>query len=562
MRKRQVSYSLANLATTYTAAFGGDKSGCPRLATPAAAVQAAADGAGVLILADGYPEKTTAVEPAVFDQAAKKHLRLYVEYPADLPGMKFGPPAAIKLERGVVTSKIFGDALPPMRIMMINGCRYLPIKSATPAQLIKPHLVLARVAGVDTAVFGLENTPTQPLLFDHPRGNLLVATTKLSQFVTGRYMPQEAWRAIWRTILARLQPGAAPPALAWTPTVRPSYGRDEPLPADVELQALHRSADWITKSRILRDPKWPKEVLDRALHYNTVRDMPAADWPIGDGSLGILEGYSSTIHADGSQPMRYAVRNDNVCEVAMLLALDGDCPDFRGHRGEAVVNENGTVPFHARPQPRHRAVAVNLLDFIFLKSGLALGNRANPASPEYGLVGWSFDFPNSYWSDDNARSMLSLLAASAFLGRKTTDASRSRPVVSFPLNDAITRCVLANFRTTGVYGFREDLIYAEDLQKNGWRHYWTAKNTRYSPHYTGWLWPCYLWAYDQTHYEPLLARSETAMRMLMQAYPDRWFWTDRSGSIERARALLPLAWLVRGKTRRSIAAGCARSLAI
>ena len=71
-------------------------------------------------------------------------------------------------------------------------------------------------------------------------------------------MPQEAWRAIWRTILARLQPGAAPPALAWTPTVRPSYGRDEPLPADVELQALHRSADWITKSRILRHPKWPQ----------------------------------------------------------------------------------------------------------------------------------------------------------------------------------------------------------------------------------------------------------------------------------------------------------------
>ena len=23
----------------------------------------------------------------------------------------------------------------------------------------------------------------------------------------------------------------------------------------------------------------------------------------------------------------------------------GDCPDFRGHRGEAVVGENGTVPF-------------------------------------------------------------------------------------------------------------------------------------------------------------------------------------------------------------------------
>ena len=27
----------------------------------------------------------------------------------------------------------------------------------------------------------------------------------------------------------------------------------------------------------------------------------------------------------------------------------GDCPNFRGHRGEAVVDENGTVPFEAAP---------------------------------------------------------------------------------------------------------------------------------------------------------------------------------------------------------------------
>jgi len=496
-------------------AIGGEKSGYSRFATPAAAVQAAADGAGVLILADGYPEKTTVVEPAVFEQAAKKHLRLYVEYPAALPDMQLGEPAGIKLKRGVVTSEVFGKALPPMRIVMINGCRYVPIKGGASASL-KPHLVLARVAGVNTAVFGLENTPTQPLLFDHPRGNLLVATTRLSHFVTGRYMPQEAWRAVWRTILGRLQPGAAIPAIDWVPTVRPSYGRDEPLPADAELQSLHRSADWIIRSRILRHSKWPKEVLDRSLVYNTVRDMPAAEWPLGDGSFGILEGYSSTIRADGSQQMRYAMRNDNLCEVAMLMSLDA-----------ATCS-----------QPQRRAIAVKLLDYLFLKSGLALGNRTNPASPEYGLVGWSLDLPHMYWSDDHGRALLSVLAVSALM-KSTT------PTVSFPLNDAVTRCVLADFRTTGVYGFREDCILAEDLQKNGWQHYWNAKNTRYSPHYAAWIWPCYLWAYDKTRFEPLLTRTETGMRMLMKAYPDHWFWCNRSGSIERARALLPLAWLVR-----------------
>jgi hypothetical protein len=36
----------------------------------------------------------------------------------------------------------------------------------------------------------------------------------------------------------------------------------------------------------------------------------------------------------------------NVQETA-----NGDCPNFRGHRGEAVVDENGTVPFDATTRP-------------------------------------------------------------------------------------------------------------------------------------------------------------------------------------------------------------------
>ena len=32
---------------------------------------------------------------------------------------------------------------------------------------------------------------------------------------------------------------------------------------------------------------------------------------------------------------------------ALLLRGIGDCPNFRGRRGEAVVGENGTVPFSA-----------------------------------------------------------------------------------------------------------------------------------------------------------------------------------------------------------------------
>ena len=155
----------------------------PRFDTPMAAVEAAEVGSGVLILADEYPAKPTAVETALFDAAAKKKLRLYVEYPSSLPDIPIGESKEDRLLRGVVLSNIFGESLPPMRIVGVNGCRYMPMKAEN------PHLVLARVAGVGTAVFGLADTQAEPLLFDHPRGDVLVSTSKLSNLVTAALCP-------------------------------------------------------------------------------------------------------------------------------------------------------------------------------------------------------------------------------------------------------------------------------------------------------------------------------------------------------------------------------------
>ncbi len=43
---------------------------------------------------------------------------------------------------------------------------------------------------------------------------------------------------------------------------------------------------------------------------------------------------------------------EGLARGAYILAdAAGDCPDFRGHRGEAVVDENGTVPLSGRPLP-------------------------------------------------------------------------------------------------------------------------------------------------------------------------------------------------------------------
>jgi hypothetical protein len=160
-------------------------SACPRYDLPLAAVEAAPEGSAVLLLAEGYPEAPLVLEAGLWERAAARRLRLYVEFPGALPGLAVGAPRATALERGVVASGFFEPDLPAMRLLALHGCRFVPAKADA------PHLVLARVAGYDTAVFGLP-PESHPVLFEHPRGDLLVATTKLSQFVSARYAPTDA----------------------------------------------------------------------------------------------------------------------------------------------------------------------------------------------------------------------------------------------------------------------------------------------------------------------------------------------------------------------------------
>jgi hypothetical protein len=136
-----------------------------------------------------------------------------------------------------------------------------------------------------------------------------------------------------------------------------------------------------------------------------------------------------------------------------------------------------------------------------------------------------------YYGDDNARAMLGTLAAAALLGMDRWD-------------ESVLRCMLGNYRTTGKLGFRGGRLDEEPLQKNGWRHYFEAERINYAPHYESYLWACFLWAYHKTGYKPFKDRTLNAIRMTMKAYPHEWRWTNGIQQ-ERARMLLPLAWLVR-----------------
>ena len=103
------------------------------------------DGAGLLLLADGYPDTLTPFSKQILEDALAKHLRLYVEYPGWLPDTDVGSPKPLRLERVVSTSTIFGNAFAPMSLAQVNGGHILDMKANDPL------LVAAKVAGVDKA---------------------------------------------------------------------------------------------------------------------------------------------------------------------------------------------------------------------------------------------------------------------------------------------------------------------------------------------------------------------------------------------------------------------------
>ncbi|MBC8873574.1 MAG: discoidin domain-containing protein [Planctomycetes bacterium] len=474
----------------------------PRFDSTKEAIAAAADGDAVLVLADDYPGKTTTIAPDLFREAAKKRLRLYVEYPSTLPEMKLGTPRRTGVERAVVSSDFFGPELTQLRILAINGLHFVPVSAE------KSHIVAARVAGFDTAVYGLPEA-SYPILFEHPDGGMLVATTKLSHFVTGRYAPADAWRTLWQGVLGWLCRGQDVPELRWTPVVRASYGVDEPLPADAEEQALRRGVEWFVKSKLLLHPSRLEKIEGAA-----TAPTPPPDAPVGDGSLGILEAPLSIIQHDGSQLQSVARRGDCTGESAMAIAFGGTSLD----------------------DAQKSKIAENLLDFWYFTSDACKKERTDPQHGAYGLIAWGVTSPSWYkanYGDDNARLLMGTMAVAALADEDRWD-------------ELMMRCLLANLRTTGPLGFRGGRIDVGPLGQHGWQSYFRRRTINPHPHYESYLWACFLWAYQQTGYELFYQRAESALRITMGQYTDGWRWTNGVAQ-EKARIVLPLAWLVRVK---------------
>lgn len=463
------------------------------------AVADARDEAGLLVLAGADPARPTAIDHGAVALAMSRGLRLYLECPEVVPGAAVGAPRRATVERAVIADGFFGPALPAGRILAVHG---LHLQDVSGGAVGAAHVVAARVAGFDHAVYGLPAAAV-PLLFAHADLPVLVATSTLSHFVTGRYAPADAWRALWGAILAWVAPGITWPELSWAPLVAPAYGRGGALPADAEAAALRRGVDWFLASGLLLHPDREPE-LDAYLEVGAAPPPPPGA-PRGDGSRGILEGPMSILEPDGSQRLSIARRSDCTTESAMGLAFGG-----------------------------HGDIAANLLDFVYFTSASRQGGRGDPVHPAYGHIAWGITTPAWYkanYGDDNARDLLATSAVAALLGETRWD-------------EPMALCLLANLRTTGIHGFRPGRIDMEQLEGNGWEPYLRSDLVLLHPHYESYLWACFLWAYARSGDDLFLRRARTAIARVVAAGPQGWRWTNGLAQ-ERARMLLPLAWLVR-----------------
>jgi len=470
------------------------------------AAQSAKEGEGLIVLAGAYPAEPVELDEVFFRLIRKKKLRAYLEYPASVPGIQFGKAEKTSAARVVVSSGFFSRGPDSLSILSVNGMRYFP--AVVPEG--KVHLAAAKVAGFDSAIYGLP-AKQSPVLIEMPSEQIIVATTCLSRFISGRYAPAEEWKRIWMQILEYVAPGVQIDELQWEPVVAPTCGKTEELPEGYQKQSLLRGVEWYKHARMLI-PSAYRDTLSTLVGSGTQRLSWKSDIPAGDGSEGIFECIFSEIDENGSQPIGIMERGDCTSETAMAFAMAGN-----------VFNDE-----------QYRSVAANLLDYYLVKSDAVKNEYANPSHGAYGLIPWgisNYAWYRASYGDDNARFLLAAWATAALTGTDRWD-------------ETLMKSLVALLRTTGKNGFRGSRIDLPDFEKNGWKHYFDGEIVHLSPHFESYLWACFLWAYDKTGDQLFLDRAERGIQAMMDVYPHGWSWTNGLAQ-ERARMILPLAWLVR-----------------
>jgi hypothetical protein len=337
----------------------------------------------------------------------------------------------------------------------------------------------------------------------------------------------------------------------WVPTVGPSFDRKVPLPADAERMAVIRGVEFYRNARLLPDGKRATQLgmlfglnvseQTEALRQYARLAAPYTTNASGDGQLGIFEGLTSDIDIHGKQPQSNGVRCDCVTESSASFAVRS-----------VLSGEDDAVD---------RRVATNLLNYGHIHSGYhqswALGaGQPDPytsvhtaasrpwivSGDAFGLMSWttSDHAYQEFFSDDDARGLLGAVATAGLLKSERW-------------HSTIATAVLGNLRATSKSGFAPGSAPFSSMVEpttydpgQGWRKiYDSVGSPNFSPHYESYIWAVYLWAYSRSGFTPLLERAQAGLTTMMENYPSKWVPTANGIAMQRARIILPLAFLVR-----------------
>ena len=516
------------------------------------AISSASRDDSVVLLASNDTSMRTHVPVNFYERSTTMGFKGYIEFPEDQFSSTFPTRALSWKQRVVVTPAPLSSPLPlpPMRILQLQGATFIDYcrgqkcnatSNNTHCQHACDHsiLSLAQVAGVDVAAFGCNNSERVPLLFQN--GNVIIATARLSNIITGRSAPQEAWRTLWTFLLGIHVP-------KWIPDVRPTFAPTIPLPKDVMINAALRSAHWISTGSTLMVSSFPSStatfeccsndsgnqecVLEQCTWENI---CPAPFLPSEIKNVTCLqEGWSSIIRSNGEQHlMPLFIRTDGNAEASMGLAsvavlVASSLSDARSHRW------------------REQSSAI--LDYMFRWSDSQTLRGLNATDPTYGIVWWNQkDAKNAsggltHWSDVDygSNSACILMSATATASLLETDSWR----------DPMLYSLFAEIRTTGRRGYRPHAISSDQLTSNGWQTYFhnnsIVDGSVLSPHYSAQAAAYFIFAGNSTGLHLLFSApaKEYVCSTMIGLTQNVWQWTE-SMTNELSVMLMTAAWLVR-----------------
>lgn len=480
--------------------------------------------------------------------------------PAPAPPPAPPPPSLVtttswKLRAVVTTDQAVEIGLPRNTIMLpqgsytnawcaaATGCAAGPTMSPGCAEACNTTiLALAKVAGVYIAPYGAEKSIQTPILFEHDLGGgappALIATTKLTSIVSGRFGPASAWRTLWVSLLQKLNvPSVTAAALPlWQPEVGPAYNRTATLPTSAAVSAVVASAEWLVSgSKLMSDAGDPgngattccvpdkKGQSANECAYRPCSNDEVCPTGLNRGLPGgvknktcIQEGWSSILHWNGSQHrMATFVRTDGNAESSMGLACAG------------VLLKGGDVA--ERKQWIETAAAIG--DYVYRWSdSQTVGDVSDPA---YGIIWWNQEHPGpfAHWAavdyGDNAGNVLIGGAATRSLAQTGS------------WDEQLLRVLLAEARTSGKMLYRPGSIAAKELRAHGWEYYWNSsvvprgQSGGSQPHYGSYLPAAFLSLGTATGLQKLLIdRAKAYCASMMAGYlAGEWEWNGATSYV-------------------------------